>query len=97
MVEFKFGRRIDSMVSTCDNLISKTAEALAVQGMGVLLAAAGMKAELGVNQPSSAISAICALLGWIPLIVSLIMAFFAVKNDIVGEYNKAKKAYEEKK
>ena len=97
MVEFKFGRRIDSMVATCDNLISKTAEALAVQGMGILLAKAGMDAALGINQPTTAINAICALLGWIPLVISLIMAIFAIKNDIMGEYNKAKLEYDNKK
>ena len=96
MVEFKYGRRIDSMVATCDNLITKTAEALAVQGMGIFLANAGMNAELGINQPSTALRAICMLLGWVPLIVSLVMAGFAFKNDIVGEYNKAKEAYENK-
>lgn len=94
MVEFKYGRRIDSMVATCDNLISKLAEALAVQGMGVFLAKAGLDAALGANQPLSANTAICTLLGWVPLVVSLIMTFFAIKNDIVGEYNKAKEAYQ---
>ena len=97
MVEFKFGRRIDSMVATCDNLISKLAEALAVQGMGLLLARAGMDAALGINQPTTAINAICSLLGWIPLAISLLMAIFAIKNDIMGEYNKAKLAYDNKK
>ncbi|MDO5440411.1 MAG: MFS transporter [Erysipelotrichaceae bacterium] len=93
IVEFKYGRRIDSMVATCDNLISKTAEALAVQAMGIFLAKAGMDAALGASQPQSAISAICILLGWVPAVVSLVMAVFAIKNDIVGDYNKAKEAY----
>lgn len=95
MVEFKFNRRIDSMVATCDNLISKTAEAIAVQAMGIFLAKAGMDAALGAAQPQSAVNAIIALLGWVPLVVSLLMAIFALRNYIVEDYNKAKLAYEE--
>lgn len=97
IVEFKFGRRADSMVATCDNLITKLAEALAVKAMGILLDVAGMDAVLGANQPQSAINAICALLGWIPLIITIFMAIFAAKSDIVGEYNKEKEKYEASK
>ena len=94
IVEFKFGRRIDTMVATCDNLISKSAEALTVQLMGVALAAAGFEASLATAQPQAALNTICALLGWVPALVTLAMLLFAYKNDIVKEYNDAKKKFE---
>ena len=96
IVEFKFGRRIDTMVATCDNLISKSAEALTVQLMGIALAAAGFEAALGTAQPQTALNTICALLGWVPALVTLAMLLFAYKNDIVKEYKDAKKEFESK-
>lgn len=96
IVEFKFGRRIDTMIATCDNLISKSAEALTVQLMGVALAAAGFEAALGTAQPQTALNTICALLGWVPALVTLVMLLFAYKNDIVKEYKDAKKEFESK-
>ena len=97
IVEFKFARRIDTMVATCDNLISKTAEALTVQLMGVALAAAGFNTALELAQPQAALDTICYLLGWVPCIVTIAMLLFAMKNDIAGEYQKAKEAYESQK
>lgn len=94
IVEFKFGRRIDSMVSTCDNLISKLAEALAVWVMGIALATGGYNADLGVNQPTGAISTICALLGWVPCIFSVIMTIYAAKTNIAEEYKQEKERFE---
>ena len=96
MVEFKYGRRIDSMVATCDNFISKLGEAVAVQGMGLFLAWAGMDALLESNQPESAINAIIALLGIIPLIICVLMGVFAAMNHIEEDYSIAKKAFEAK-
>ena len=86
IVEFKFKRRIDSMVSTCDNLITKLAEALAVWIMGIGLAMAGYNADLGVNQTLSTQNTIIALLGWIPAIICLAMTLFATKADVLKEY-----------
>ena len=86
IVEFKFKRRIDSMVSTCDNLITKLAEAVAVWIMGISLALAGYNAELGVAQSLTTQNTIIALLGWIPAIICLAMAFFATKADVMKEY-----------
>lgn len=96
MVEFKFNRRIDSMVATCDNLITKLAEALAVEGMGIFLAKSGMDALLGANQPLSAEKAIIALLGIVPLFICIGMVIVSQRNHIVEDYEKAKLAYEEK-
>jgi len=94
IVEFKFGRRIDSMVSTCDNLISKLAEALAVWIMGIALAGAGYNAALGVAQSASTQNTIIALLGWVPAIITLLMAYFAAKTDVVEEYKQEQAAFQ---
>jgi len=90
IVEFKFRRRIDSMVATCDNLITKLAEAVAVWIMGIALSVSGFDAALGVSQTGSAKSTICALLGWVPALISAAMAWFAWKTDIVKEYEEEK-------
>lgn len=90
IVEFKFGRRIDSMVSTCDNLVTKLAEALAVWIMGIALANAGYNAELGINQTAQTKTTICALLGWVPALICLAMAIFALKANVMKEYEEEK-------
>jgi len=86
IVEFKFTRRIDSMVATCDNLISKLAEAIAVWIMGIALAMAGYNAELETAQSISTQNTIIALLGWVPGLICLAMALFACKADVLKEY-----------
>jgi len=96
IVEFKFGRRIDSMVATCDNLITKLAEAFSVWIMGIALSAAGYDAALGVGQTLATKNTICALLGWVPAILCLGMAFFAYKNNIVKEYQDEQAKFEAK-
>jgi glycoside/pentoside/hexuronide:cation symporter, GPH family len=94
IVEFKFRRRIDSMVATCDNLITKLAEAAAVWIMGLALDGAGYDANLGVNQSSATVSTICALLGWVPALICAAMAIFAYKTDIVKEYETEQRKFE---
>lgn len=86
IVEFKFNTRIDSMVATCDNLISKIAEAIAVWAMGIALATAGFDANLEIAQSLSTQNTIIALLGWVPGIICLAMVAFAVKADVLKEY-----------
>ncbi len=94
IVEFKFRRRIDSMVATCDNLITKLAEALAVWVMGLSLTWSGFDAALGINQTATAKTTIIALLGWVPALVCLAMTYFAYKTDIVREYSDEKVRFE---
>lgn len=72
LVEWQNGRRIDSLVSTCDNLASKLAKAGANLLMTSVLASAGFNADLPA-QPQAAIDTICALLGWVPMLVAIIM------------------------
>ncbi|MCQ2438775.1 MAG: MFS transporter [Oscillospiraceae bacterium] len=95
IVEFKFRRRIDSMVATCDNLITKLAEALAVWIMGIALSLSGFNAALGVGQPAAARTAICALLGWVPGLICIAMLWFASKTDIAEEYAAEKAHFEQ--
>ncbi len=72
LVEYQNGRRIDSLVSTCDNLGAKLSKAGTSLAMTGVLAAAGF-VEKAESQPQPAIDTICALLGWVPMVVAAIM------------------------
>lgn len=72
LVEWREGRRIDSLVSTADNLASKLMGAAATWFLSFLLARGGYNAEL-TAQPQGAVDAINALLGWIPALVGVAM------------------------
>ena len=72
LIEWKTGRRIDSLVSTCDNLASKLAKAGANLLMTGALAAAGFNADLDV-QPQAAIDTLNSLLGWVPMLLAAVM------------------------
>lgn len=84
LIEFKSGRRIDSMVSTGDNLASKLAKAGANLLLTSALAKAGFNAELP-QQPTTAINTINALLGWIPALLALVMLAIAYFHPIERE------------
>ncbi len=84
IIEYKNGRRIDSLVSTCDNLAAKLSKAGVNLLMTFALGAAGFNAELEV-QPQSAIDTICALLGWVPLLVAGVMLVIAIFHPIEKE------------
>lgn len=84
LIEWKNGRRIDSLVSTCDNLASKLSKAGANLLMTGALAAAGFNAELP-TQPESAINTINALLGWVPMLVAAVMLVIVYFHPIEKE------------
>ena len=84
LIEWKNNRRIDSLVSTCDNLCAKLSKAGANLLMTGVLASAGFNAELSV-QPQSAIDTICALLGWVPMVVAAIMLVIVFFHPIEKE------------
>lgn len=84
LIEFRNGRRIDSLVSTCDNLAAKLSKAGVNLAMTAALGAAGFNAELA-TQPQSAIDTICALLGWVPMIFAGIMLVIAIFHPIEKE------------
>lgn len=92
IVEVQNGRRLDTMVSTGDNLASKIAEAAVDKLFLVALAAAGFSAQLadqGLFQNVATQNTINALLGWIPALVGITMAIFAATIDTQKEYNEA--------
>jgi Na+/melibiose symporter-like transporter len=92
IVEIQNGRRLDTMVSTGDNLASKIAEAAVDKLFLVALAAAGFSAKLadqGMLQNIATQNTINALLGWIPALVAVLMAVFASMIDTQKEYDEA--------
>ena len=84
LVEWKNSRRIDSLVSTCDNLASKLSKAGANLLMTGALAAAGFNADLP-TQPDAAIATICSLLGWVPMVIAAIMLVITFFHPIEKE------------
>ncbi len=90
IVEWKNGRRIDAMVAAGDNLASKLAEAGAVRLMTLALAVAGFDQTLELAQPETAISSICALLGWVPALVAVAMVVVLIFMDVEKETKEAR-------
>jgi len=84
LIEWKNNRRIDSLVSTLDNLCSKLSKAGVNLLMTAVLASAGFNAELPA-QPQSAINTICALLGWVPMLVAALMLVIVFFHPIEKE------------
>ena len=72
LVEAKEGRRLDSMVSTVDNLMAKLSQSGVTWFIGFWLASAGFNADLPA-QPAAVVPALNFLLGWAPLIFAVIM------------------------
>jgi len=93
LIEWKDGRRLDSLVSTADNLASKLATAGAVQIITLALSISGFGADLP-TQPAAVLNTINAMLGWVPLIFALLMLAVVVFLDIDKEMDsmKAQKA-----
>ena len=85
LIEWKSHRRIDSLVSTCDNLASKLSKAGANLLMTGALSAAGFNAELS-HQPEAAINTINSLLGWVPMCIAVVMLvvvfFLPIEKDV---------------
>lgn len=90
IVEWKNGRRLDSMVAAGENLASKLAEAGVVELMSLSLAAAGFDAALGKAQTPETLSTICNLLGWIPFGVSVLMLLLLLKLDVQKEMDECR-------
>ncbi len=94
LIEWKHGRRIDSLVSTCDNLASKLSKAGANLLMTGALAAAGFDAMLP-EQPQAALDTICALLGWVPMIIAIVMLIIVSCHPIQKDMAAMHKEYAE--
>lgn len=91
LIEWKNGRRIDSMISTCDNLVTKLSKALVNLAMTGALAAAGFDASLA-QQSRSTQNTICALLGWVPMIIAAAMLAVAFFHPIEKETAQMKRS-----
>jgi Na+/melibiose symporter-like transporter len=72
LIEWKEGHRLDSMVSTVDNLASKSATAIATLVITGSLSSQGFDASLP-RQPDGAINTINAFLGWVPMLIGVAM------------------------
>ena len=84
LIEWRSGRRIDSLVSTGDNLAAKLAQAAATQLLALALHTAGFNEALPA-QPEATIATINALLGWVPGLVTLAMLAVLLVMDIEGD------------
>ena len=84
LIEWRSGRRIDSMISTCEGLVSKLSKAAVSWTMTQVLARTGFDAELP-TQPLATENAICALLGWVPMVVAAVMLICAFFHPIEKE------------
>jgi Na+/melibiose symporter-like transporter len=87
LIEWKDGRRLDSLVSTVDNLASKLATAGATQLIAISLSVTGLNAALD-KQPAAAINTINLMLGVVPFIVSVAMLVVVLFFDIEDELKK---------
>ncbi len=84
LVELQYGRRIDSMISTCDGFVSKLSQAMTTLLMTNCLAWAGFDSTLA-TQSESVVNMLNALMGWIPMLVSVIMLIISFKHPITKE------------
>ena len=94
IVEMQSGRRMDAMVANGDNLVSKLAQAAATQIMAFALAAAGFSESLKMDQTPATISTIVALLGWVPLVITIVKLIVIIFIDIDGETENARREWE---
>ena len=85
LVEAQSGHRLDSMVSTVDNLAAKMGNALVTWLIGVSLDLAGFEETLAV-QPEAFETVLTSLLGWVPALVGIAMFFvvrgFRIEDDV---------------
>ena len=85
LIEWRSHRRIDSLVATGDNLAAKLAKAGTNLLLTGALAKAGFNAEMA-TQPQAALDTICALLGWVPTVLAVLMLivlwFHPIEKDL---------------
>lgn len=89
ILDVQNNRRIDTLVAGGDNLITKFSEAVAIEIMSLALSIAGYNEALGFGQTAQTISTINSMLGWIPAILMIIIAIFALRLDTKKEYEES--------
>ncbi|HPW52896.1 MAG TPA: MFS transporter [Erysipelotrichaceae bacterium] len=90
IIEWKNGRRIDSLVSSGDNLASKLAEAAAIQFIAFSLKIAGFNEALKINQTPETIMTINSFLGWIPAVIVIVMIVVLLRMNVAKEMAESK-------
>ncbi|MDR1641932.1 MAG: glycoside-pentoside-hexuronide (GPH):cation symporter [Clostridiales bacterium] len=95
IIEHRDGKRIDSMIATSDNLVSKLAVAFGTFLITFSLGNAGYDANQA-QQPAAVISAINFMLGWAPLIASAVMVVAAFRLPIEDDLRKVTEARKER-
>jgi sugar (glycoside-pentoside-hexuronide) transporter len=92
-IEFVNNRRLDSMVVNFMGLINKCGTALTTLGIGLVLQFTGYQAELS-TQPQAVTNGLIAVMGWAPIILSVIMLFCASRISIEDVVKKMKAGQE---
>ncbi|HWS29970.1 MAG TPA: glycoside-pentoside-hexuronide (GPH):cation symporter [Clostridia bacterium] len=87
IIEWKNGRRLDSLVSTADNLVSKLAVAGATQLITVSMYLSGFDAGVK-EQPAATIHTINAMIGWVPMVVAMLMFVVLMFLDVEKDTKK---------
>ncbi len=87
LVEWREGRRLDGMIGTADNLAAKLGDAAATELLAVALHLAGYDGNLSA-QPESAVKAIEAMLGWVPMVVGALLIVVVWFLDIDRDMDK---------
>jgi len=86
------GRRLDSMVSNFMLFINKCGTALTTLAIGLVLQFTGYEATLSI-QPQSVTTGLVVIMGWAPIVLSVVMLFCASKitiEDVVKEMKAVK-------
>ena len=84
LVEWRSGKRMDACLGAVSGFITVISSAIATEVLTLVLSASGFDASLAA-QPQSALSAIVNLLGWIPLVLSVLMLVVTYLIDIDSE------------
>ena len=89
LVEWRSGKRMDACLGAVMGFITVISSSIATEILSLVLDASGFDASLP-SQPQTALSAINNLLGWIPLLLSVLMVVVTYLVDIDSEMEKMK-------
>lgn len=87
LIEKRCGKRMDACLGTVSGFVMVIASAIATEVIALSLDAAGFDATLA-EQPAAALTTINTMLGWVPLILSIIMLVVTNMIDVDSEMKK---------
>jgi len=87
LVEWRSGKRMDACLGAVMGFITVISSSIATEILSLVLDANGFDASLPA-QPQAALNSIKGLLGWIPLVLSVLMAVVTYLVDIDSEMAK---------